>query len=242
MYNPVINQIGPMLVERGFSGAADSRLAGDAAMAQGISSAGQSIGNAVAGAASKWQQEAKQADTNAGVLSSYHALNEQAKKDTGKGIMPDSFFEALAATKNKNEQSGMLMAAAPNFDSFLSEQRQMNYLDKQTKSSANLAVLKASLPDTGNPQKIIAEDGIYTLGRDGIAHPVVTANGKQLQGKVSTDPLSMLFGGGAGGAVNPSGAGAAPQAGASTGGYIPGKKYGNMTFKGGNPNDPANWE
>jgi hypothetical protein len=125
MYAPVLNQIGPALIARGYEGAADYSMQGSKALAAGISSAGSSIGNAVADAAAKWQKEAKQADQNAGVATTYHAMNEQAKQQTGHGIMPDSWWEALAKTNNKNEQSGMLMGAAPNFDSYLQTQHQV---------------------------------------------------------------------------------------------------------------------
>ena len=145
MFAPVINQIGPALIERGYSNAADLQLRGAQAMASGISQAGNSVGNAVAQAAAKWQQEARQADSNAGVLSTYHQMNEQAKRDSGSGIMPDSFFDALANTKNKDQQSGMLMAAAPNFDSYISQQRQ-------------IAVAQAAQRDQFQPQIVDVGD------------------------------------------------------------------------------------
>ena len=203
-FQPQINQIGPMLIERGYSNAANFRLQGAQAMAAGISQAGSSIGNAVAGAAAKWQQEAKQADTNAGMLSTYHAMNEQAKEQTGQGIMPDSFFEAVTAAKNKDQQSGMLVAAAPNFDSFISQQRQI-----AVANAAQKAGYAPSIVDLGNGRQAFmqsknsaqfipdpkASNGKPVIGADGYYHLLNVQDGTDVNTgipapqKVNPDPV-----------------------------------------------------
>ena len=263
-FQPILNQTAPMLIERGYSNAADLQLRGSQAMAQGISSAGGSIGNAVAQAASKWQQEAKQADTNAGMLSTYHAMNEQAKQQTGQGVMPDSFFEAVAAAKNKDQQSGMLVAAAPNFDSFITQQRQIE-------------VGKASQKDQFTPTIVDLGNGRTAMTTSRGSAQALTdpkaANMKVIataQGMMAVDPttgtgtlmtnddgspimppphqlseIDKLLGLGGTGVVPGAAQSVVPQPAAKTppaAGYRVGGRYNGKQYLGGDPNSQSSWK
>lgn len=124
-FNPIINSVGPALIEAGYSGAARAKMVGAAGMAQGISQAGQSLGQGIGSAIEGWQKQASQQSQNAGVLAAYHSLNEQAVATGGAPIIPQEYLDQVASEKNPDKISGSLAAMAPVFDSFVTQQRQI---------------------------------------------------------------------------------------------------------------------
>jgi hypothetical protein len=148
MYAPVLNQIGPALIARGYEGAADYSMQGSKALAAGISSAGSSIGNAVADAAAKWQSDAKENDAAAAVLDTFHKMNDHAMQTTGQPIVDPSLFQDMSKMK-PGTVVGLGKAMAPVFDSYLSQQRQLAAINAQgqmAQQTAAVRPVKASAP------------------------------------------------------------------------------------------------
>jgi hypothetical protein len=125
MYQPILNNIEPSLIARGYEGVADFQLKGAQAMAAGISSAGNSVAGGIAAAADAWRKSAAQSGQNAGMLDTYSRMNDAAMQSTGKPIVDPQYLAQVAGEKNQDKVSGALMSLTPMFDSYLSLQRQL---------------------------------------------------------------------------------------------------------------------
>lgn len=261
-FQPIINQVEPMLIERGLSNSAqmkaNAQVQAAQSIAQGVQQGVSSLSNGVGAAVAMWQKTASQAGKNAGVLAAYDSVNKQAMQNTGKPIIPQEYLDSIAKEKNQDKISGSLMAMAPIVDSAIAQQRQLSYLGAQSNASANLAAFKSTLPDNSpaKPQVITGQNGIYTLDQNGVAKPVVDGSGNPVAPKTSSNPMAWLFGGGTPPAADTGTSGQATQApvdviplpqnqgsapATQSGGYIPGRKYGGKTFLGGDPNNAASW-
>lgn len=244
MFAPVLNNIGPSLVQSGFQNAAGMKLDGAQALAAGIQSAGQSLGGGIA----KGLGSALDDMRAKGEMQTQDAAKAGAWLESGlvdKNPKLRTVFETAINEKDPVKRNAMMQVG----DALVEMEMGNRRMNAQYNGAANLAAFKQTLPQAAaKPRVVNAMDGIYSVGANNVATPITGPDGKPLKPRAAADPFAGIFGGTpvtppaavASPSSTPAAAPAATPAG--SGGYVPGKRYGGRLYLGGNHMDPASWE
>lgn len=132
MFAPVLNNIGPSLVQSGFQNAAGMKLDGAQALAAGIQSAGQSLGGGIGAALEGVQAKAAKYSQAAGQMDAMRAYGDQYGMDTSflNGIEqkyakdPDKLLGALSVVGSAFDRSAQMYAQQQQYNGALELARQ----------------------------------------------------------------------------------------------------------------------
>ena len=135
MFQPVLNSIGPALIEQGYRSAANSELAGAQALASGISQAGQSVGQGV----KDFFQRTQQMNATAGKMA---ALSDS-------GLFPQEYIDKMSKEKDPDKLRGQV--------EFMSDMA-----NNQMAQNRQVAVVGAKHPDW-DPSMVDLGNGQFAL-------------------------------------------------------------------------------
>ncbi|MEI6033535.1 MAG: hypothetical protein WCS65_04525 [Verrucomicrobiae bacterium] len=141
-FQPIINSVGPALIEQGFRGAANSTLAGAQAMASGIQQAGSSLGQGIGSAVAEWSKRSQQMKANAGMLDSMG----QSK------IFPQEWLDKVSNEKDQDKLRGNLAFMQDYATNQMAQSRQIAVADAAA-AAAKKEEFIPTLVNLGNGQQ-----------------------------------------------------------------------------------------
>jgi len=139
MFQPIINQVGPALIEQGYRSAANNELAGAQSLAAGISQAGQSVGKGIGDAVSTFYQRAQQMNATAGKMAAL----------SNSGLLPQEYIDKMAAEKDPDKLRGQVEFMTDMANNQMAQNRQ-------------IAVAGAKHPDW-SPEMVDLGNGQFAL-------------------------------------------------------------------------------
>ena len=136
MFAPVLNNVGPQLVQQGYANAANTQLQGTQALASGILSAGKSIGSGIGSALEGVKADATKYSQASGKLDAYRAYGAKNDMDT-------SFLDGIEQKYGKDPDKllGALSVVGQDFD----QHQKMQVMNAQYGQAQELARQKAAL-------------------------------------------------------------------------------------------------
>ena len=147
MFQPIINQVGPALIEQGYRSAANSELAGAQALASGIQSGASSLAQGVGSAVADWSERSAQMKANAGTLDSM-----------GKSkIFPQEWLDKVSAEKDPDKLRGNLEFMKDYAADQMMQKRQIAVADAGAMAASKVPQFIPTVVDVGNGRQAVTQ-------------------------------------------------------------------------------------
>lgn len=252
-YDPVINTLGPQLIEAGYSGAARMNMLGAQEVSDNIGSAASAMAGGI-GKSMLTQQEIHtlggkvQAMHDAGLLSD----EDVAKFNSGSLAAKRGMVGEWDAKQNILNQKDL--------DTFRTNdaiRRNSAMLGQEGANAATVAQLKAGATPPKYSKVTLNDGTVAFVAPNAPTKYPAGNNGQPLKAAVQQNPLAALINGGStpgqaapvapaptpAPAADPqNGGGSPPAQRQAMGGYQVGRSYSGMRYLGGDPNDPNSWQ